>query len=324
MSKTKYTYAVARIRALEVSLLTNAVIEQVLACKSAEQALQLLVEKGWGDLTAGTLDADEVLNKEEEKMWQTIREVAPDMHVFDVLSLPKLYHNLKAAIKEVCTEVENKNIFYDDCEIPGEEMFALVQNKEFDKLPGNMSATAREAFDTLLHTRDGQLCDLIIDHATLEAMLEAGKKSGEKIIEEYAQTAVAIADIKIAVRSQKTGKNAEFMKKAMVNCSEINVDQLTQAALAGAEEIAQYLEGTSYREGADALRISPSAFERWCDNKMTDSMRSQKYESFSVGPLLAYLLARQNEIKTVRIILTGKQNEFPDEAIRERIREMYV
>lgn len=324
MSKTKYTYAVARIRALEVSLLTNAVIEQLLACKSAEQALQLLVEKGWGDLTAGTLDADEVLNKEEEKMWQTIREVAPDMHVFDVLSLPKLYHNLKAAIKEVCTEVENKNIFYDDCEIPGEEMFALVQNKEFDKLPDNMPATAREAFDTLLHTRDGQLCDLIIDHATLEAMLEAGKKSGEKIIEEYAQTAVAIADIKIAVRSQKTGKNAEFMKKAMVNCSEINVDQLTQAALAGAEEIAQYLEGTSYREGADALRISPSAFERWCDNKMTDSMRSQKYESFSVGPLLAYLLARQNEIKTVRIILTGKQNEFPDEAIRERIREMYV
>lgn len=324
MSKTKYTYAVARIRALEVSLLTNAVIEQLLACKSAEQALQLLVEKGWGDLTAGTLDADEVLNKEEEKMWQTIREVAPDMHVFDVLSLPKLYHNLKAAIKEVCTEVENKNIFYDDCEITGEEMFALVQNKEFDKLPGNMPVTAREAFDTLLHTRDGQLCDLIIDHATLEAMLEAGKKSGEKIIEEYAQTAVAIADIKIAVRSQKTGKNAEFMKKAMVNCSEINVDQLTQAALAGAEEIAQYLEGTSYREGADALRISPSAFERWCDNKMTDSMRSQKYESFSVGPLLAYLLARQNEIKTVRIILTGKQNEFPDEAIRERIREMYV
>ena len=58
------------------------------------------------------------------------------------------------------------------------------------------------------------MCDLIIDHATLEAMLEAGKKSGEKIIEEYAQTAVAIADIKIAVRSQKTGKMPEFMKKS--------------------------------------------------------------------------------------------------------------
>ena len=178
---------------------------------------------------------------------------------------------------------------------------------------------------TLCFTQETDSCAillLIAQHWKL--CWKQGKNQGEKIIEEYAQTAVAIADIKIAVRSQKTGKNAEFMKKAMVNCSEINVDQLTQAALAGAEEIAQYLEGTSYREGADALRISPSAFERWCDNKMTDSMRSQKYESFSVGPLLAYLLARQNEIKTVRIILTGKQNEFPDEAIRERIREMYV
>ena len=49
-----------------------------------------------------------------------------------------------------------------------------------------------------------------------------------------------------------------------------------------------------------------------------------RYNSFSVGPLVAYVLARENEIKTVRIIRTGKQNDFPDEAIRERIREMYV
>ena len=65
-------------------------------------------------------------------------------------------------------------------------------------------------------------------------------------------------------------------------------------------------------------------FERWCDNRMTETMKAQKYETFSVGPLLAYLLARENEIKTVRIILTGKQNGFPENALRERIREMYV
>ena len=43
----------------------------------------------------------------------------------------------------------------------------------------------------------------------------------------------------------------------------MNVDQLIRAALAGEEEIARYLEGTSYAGGADALRESPSAFERW-------------------------------------------------------------
>ena len=35
--------------------------------------------------------------------------------------------------------------------------------------------------------------------------------------------------------------------------------------------------------------------------------------------LVAYVLARENEIKTVRIILTGKRSGLPEEFIRERV-----
>ena len=323
MSNTKYTYAVARIRALEVSLFSDAFIEQLLACKSADQVLQSVIEKGWGDMDTEH-DAEAVFKREEEKAWEVIRDTAPDMSVFDVLSYPKLYHNLKAAVKEVYAGVNNPAMFYDDCAVSGEEMLQIVENREFSRLPGNMSGTAQEALEALLHTGDGQLCDIIVDRAALDAIEEAGKRSGEPIIEDYADTTVAIADIKIAVRSQKTGKSADFMRSAMAECDSLSLDQLIRAALSGEEEIARYLEGTSYSGGADALRESPSAFERWCDNRMTETLRPQKYETFSVGPLLGYLVARQNEIKTVRIILTGKQNGFSDEAIRERIREMYV
>ena len=38
---------------------------------------------------------------------------------------------------------------------------------------------------------------------------------------------------------------------------------------------------------------------------------------------MAYALARENEIKTVRIILSGKLNGLSDDSIRERVREMY-
>ena len=134
MSNTKYTYAVARIRALEVSLFSDAFIEQLLACKSAEQVLQSVVEKGWGDMDTGN-DAEAVLKREEEKAWEVIRDVAPDMSVFDVLSYPKLYHNLKAAVKEVCTGVKNPAMFYDDCPIPGEEMYQIIESREFSRLP---------------------------------------------------------------------------------------------------------------------------------------------------------------------------------------------
>lgn len=319
----QYTYAVARIRALEVSLLSNAVIEQLLACQTFEQCMRFLEDKGWGDLNTG-LDAEAMLTREEEKIWKVVKELSVPMEKFDVITYPKLFHNLKAAIKEVCTESTHPNIFNDDVRIPGAEMLEIVREKNFDRLPGSMEKAGREAFETLLHTGDGQMCDVIIDRATLAAIRKAGKEAKDDIIRDYAESAVAIANIKIAVRSQKTAKSIEFMKRAMVECSSISIEQLSKAALSGMDAIEDYLRQTSYAEGADALAKSPSAFERWCDNRMIETIHPQKYKAFGIGPIVAYVIARQNEIKTVRIILSGKLNGLSDDSIRERVREMYV
>ena len=83
MKDLEYTYAVARIRALEVSLLDKAAIEQLLACGTYEQCLQFLSEKGWGD-AGSEADGAALLKKEEEKTVKVITEGAPDMGVFDV------------------------------------------------------------------------------------------------------------------------------------------------------------------------------------------------------------------------------------------------
>ena len=325
MSNTKYTYAVARIRALETKLFNQAVIDQLIGCATEEECIQFLEEKGWGDQeTSGNGEA--ILNREEEKTWETIQEMGVDMSVFDVLSYPNLFHNLKAAIKEACTPEGSRptNIYYEDTSIPPQEMLEIIQNKEFSRLPQIMAEPAKEAYEALLHTRDGQLCDVIIDRAALDAIYQAGQKARDKIIKDYAESVVAVADIRIAVRSQKTGKTVEFMKRAMAECESLNVDQLARAAAGGIEAVTEYLSQTAYAQGGQAIAESPSAFERWCDNRLMQDMQPQKYEVFTVGPLVAYVLARENEIKTVRIILTGRLNGLAEEAIRERVREMYV
>ena len=270
-----YTYAVARIRALEVSLFSNAVIEQLIACQSYEQCIQFLAERGWGDNDTSA-DAERMLKREEEKIWQVMKELSIDMKKFDVLSYPKLFHNLKAAIKEVCTEDTGRDIYYEDAAVPGKEMLEIIREKDFGRLPGIMSSVAAEAYDTLLHTRDGQLCDIMIDRAALDAIYKAGMEAEDKIIRDYAESAVAVADIKIAVRSQKTAKTIEFMKRAMAECKSISVDQLSRAALNGPEAIRDYLAGTEYAGGAEALAESPSAFERWCDNRIIQTISPQK------------------------------------------------
>ena len=258
------------------------------------------------------------------EIWETIGEMQVDMNVFDVLSYPNWFHNLKAAVKEVCTGRSGANIYFEGTPIPKDEMIRIVREKDFQALPENMREAAREAVDTLLHSGDGQLCDVIIDRAALEAILEAGNRSKAAIIRDYAESTVAVANIKIAVRCCKTGKSLEFMKRAMAPCKTLNVERLAHAALAGMDSVMEYLIGAGYAEAAEAIKESPSAFERWCDNRIIETIKPQKTNPFSVGPLVAYVIARQNEIKTVRIILTCKQNGLSDDSIRERVREMYV
>lgn len=56
-----------------------------------------------------------------------------------------------------------------------------------------MRAAAEEAYETFLHTRDGQLCDIIIDRAALEAIYAEGEKAADPVIRAYAESTVAVA-----------------------------------------------------------------------------------------------------------------------------------
>ena len=270
------------------------------------------------------MDENDILRAETDKTWAAVAEMVDDMSVFDVIRLPDLYHNLKAAIKTVVAGETPAHVFFDNAEIDGQKMLSIVSDKAWDRLPEHMRDCAREAWDCMAQAGDGQMCDAVIDRGTLLAIMQAAKKADDSLLRDYAETTVAVADIKIAVRSMKTGKNKDFMKRAMAECNTLDIDRLATAAVAGMEEIERYLADTAYAGGAEALSKSASAFERWCDNRIIETIKPQKYNPFTVGPIVAYILARLNEIKTVRIILTCKLNQLPEEAIRERVREMYV
>ena len=108
MSDIGYTFAVAKTRALEGSLFTNGTLEQLMACKTYDQALNLIVEKGWGNMDT-LKEADAILAAERSKIWVNVREMGIPMEIFDVLSYPNVFHNLKTAIKEVYMQIQKEN-----------------------------------------------------------------------------------------------------------------------------------------------------------------------------------------------------------------------
>ena len=325
MKQKDFTYAVARIRSKELGLLSAQHMEQLIGSKSCEEALHFLADKGWGSPDE-PLEPERLLAGERDRTWQTVEEMVDDPAVFDTLRVADDFHNLKAAVKQLCTgsRLPPERLYVKGGRLDPERIRKAVNAKDFDQLPGRMSEAGRSAYETLVQTGDGQLCDVILDRAALEDMLSEGKASGSEVLNDYAVLTAASADIRIAVRSARTGKSLDFVRRALAPCPTLDTEALAHAAVAGPAAVAEYLQGTDYAEAASALQESPAAFERWCDDLVIRRLQPQKYNPFTVGPLAAYILARQNEIKCVRMVLSGKQSGLSESAIRERMREMYV
>lgn len=322
MAEKQYYYAVARLRSKEGALLGKSDIDQLMSCKNEKECLRILSDKGWG--RTGEENTEELLETEREKTWELMRELVEDMSVFNTFLYDNDFHNLKAAIKQVYTDSKHNNLFISHGTLDKELIVQAVKEHDFSGLPEHMKGCAQEAYEVMMHTGDGQLCDVIIDKSALDTILEKSKESGNDVLAKYGEQKVAVADINIAIRSCKTGKDRAFLLRALAECDTLNKKELIEAALEGMESIYTYLGTTVYADVVDALQESASAFERWSDNLIIRHIRPQKYNPFTLSPLAAYILARENEIKTVRILLSGKRNDIADGSIRERLRDMYV
>ena len=318
-----FTYAVARIRYRENKLLTDADLSTLLSAKDADAVIRQLRDKGWGE-SSGSSDPDALLRCESEKVWGFIGEIVPDKEVFQFLLIPNDFHNLKVAVKAITRDMKPDDMLIRNAMTDPGLIYEAVSKREYEKLPDYLIDTAKEAMTVLLQTSDGQLCDIIIDKACMETVGRLGRESGEEIIRLYCELFVASADIKIAVRSAHTKKRLDFILRSMAPCETLDVERLASAASLSYEDVLKYLETTRYSSAIPAIRVSMSAFEKWCDDSVTEAMKPQKWEPFTIGPVVAYLIARENEIKAVRMILSAKLNGLSDDVIKERLRSMYV
>lgn len=312
MSEQSYTYAVSRIRSRELTLLDGAFYERLITAPTAEDCLRQLEERGWSSLS-----------EEREKTWQLLQELVGDAPDWQVFLIPQDYHNLKAAIKQVYTQSESDAIYLPKGTVDPDLIRDAVQKQEFSRLPQEMQEPAQRAFEVLLHTRDGQLCDTLIDRAALEAIRRAGQTSDNAFIQQYAEWTVATADIKIALRAYRTHKPEAFYEQALTTCRTLDVSRLGEAARRGIDALVDYLSLTDYADAADVIRQSVSAFDRWCARRLMQQVEEQRHNPFTIAPLAAYWLAREQEIQIVRMILSGKAHDMKPEAIREKVRDLY-
>ncbi|MDR2650477.1 MAG: V-type ATPase subunit [Clostridiales bacterium] len=318
-----YIYAVTRVHIRERNLLNGADIEALSSAKSFSEALSLLGAKGWDIQLVSGGNTDALINKEYEKIWGLIAEAAGRVEELDIFRRTRDFHNLKAAVKLTYTgELEyNRALYFLEYGLtPVESVIRAAENRDFGLLPEYLAKAGKAAWDVLVNTGNGQLCEIVIDRAALEDLDRVGKASESPLIRRFTAFFVDTANIKAAARAHLLGRGRDFLERVISEGGLLDRKGLIGAALGDGFEIGRFLSGTPYAGAAE----SPGAFERWRNDEIIRMIKPQTNVYSGVEPLAAYILARENEITAVRLILSSKAAGLSDTAVKERLGLTYV
>ena len=312
-------YSVGNVRAREVTLLKGSDLEQLASLTSEEQLLSALKDKGFGG-TDISGSVDEILKYETEQLWEYLKSTAADFSVFYPLLIDNDYHNLKTVIKGVLSGKSYERLMLRPSVIDIKTVETAVKEKQFSILPEFCAEAAKEAYEVLARTSDAQLADAILDKSKMKASIDMS--SG--FIKEYVEIKVFYENIKTLIKAAKFSKDREFLDRAVYDMP--GADDLKIAALGGEKEVLERIAAKDImgsKQAVEQYKKSPSAFEKYADEKLMEKVRSAKRITMGPEVIIAFCLARLRELKEIGRLASGIRTNSGEATIRERLRMLY-
>lgn len=329
---TDYIFACARVRGNERNLLNKEKLHVMIEAKTMEDACKVLQEADYG--TDGKAiqpqSYERALVQETAKLYDFIQSIVRGSQEFKIFAYPFDYHNLKTLLKAEFLGSSSKENLMDGGTISPDAMAILVKERNYMPMTVHMKTAIEETVDTHARTRDPQCVDLICDRECYADITEVAKQSGNSFVEGYVRLLIDTINLKTFVRCKQMGQAWGFFANVFIPGG--NMDE--KLFVAGYDEPLQQfvsrlvpyaLMGAAEQGGIELKETGRfTSLEKLCDDAIIKYVKNAKYVSIGIEPLVAYVVAKQMEIKSVRIILAGKFAGIEPHLIRERLRETYV
>lgn len=325
MKEADFVYASSYIRTLENKMLSKSDFETLLNATSVDEAIQILLAKGYKSSTTGqNLEANTLLKDELLYIWNEMKDACPIDAPIDILLYQNDFHNLKAILKSIFSEVDYKFLIIEPYTISPDVIHRAIVEGKTESLPDILRIPAAKAYHVLARDNDGQLAEIILDKALFTAMGKAAQKTKNTFLIEWVNLNIVVMNMKTAIRGAYSGKSKEYICDSMLDCKGIEACSFAGAKSLDVSAVLRIFEQCGFVEAANEAWVSISAFEKWCDNVLIKYIRIAKEKLFGFETVFGFFIGKQFELQAVRIILSGIRNEIPTENLRERLRDLYV
>lgn len=350
--RQSYAYAVARVRQLENGLLDRSRIVRILNARSAADALRVLSETDYSEAMgeASAEDFEAVLTRELERVYSYVWEFVPNPAIITLFRMGYDLHNCKVAFRARFLGSDGQGLWSPLGTVTAAELQKIVaEETSYDGFPEHVKALLSAGFEHLALSQsarriqddsdseqldprsfDPLSLDLVLDKVYFAALMQTVQAIRSPLVSKLYRAKIDLVNMTGFLRCRRLKRSIGFFHSFFVplgnlefsefeNIYEEPIDAfMRRMAASGYESL--MTEWGPVSERKEAIAVLERLGRKHCAAIARDSTAVY----FGPEPIVAYLLAKENEVSDLRAILVGKVNGLDAESIRERLSGAYA
>ncbi|MGM9902988.1 V-type sodium ATPase subunit C [Enterococcus sp. 10A9_DIV0425] len=317
------------IRARELELLSKEEFERMIHANSIEALGEILKTTVYHPYIHEGFEYDFEANllKESGELFTWLKENAPEPEIVWIYTMRYTFHNLKVLTKAEMTGENLDHLYRNDGFYSLETLKQAIHTQQSTELAPQLLESIKEVHEYCEESAILQGIDVIYDRYFLTEQRRLGEKLGSPELLEEIIAFIDLTNITTMARGIIQQRSKGFMSTVLSSSGTIPKEAFLDFVKSDEETYLNFLQTTDYRQFlAPAIQDGKLNFiklEQMKDDYLTSLYQAAQTQAFGPLPLLAFLNAKEVEMKNLRLLIIGKRNHFDQETIRERVRQVY-
>lgn len=319
-----YAYATARARVLEALLLTRSQFMDIINAADFSEATETLTgtDYAFGGEVKNFADVEVMLLSVRSESRALFVNLIENSDYIELLRARQDFTNMRLAVRRVVTGRPIGVDYCDNGNVPASEFEEIFEQENYSRFPDYLQEAVEQAILGYYNTKDIRMIDHGIDKAQAEYKLTKAGEMKSTFLLSLFRTQVDLNNIRTMLRLKMAERDDRDL---FVKGGYVEVEKLVHGLLSGYETLANLFESSVYShiiEGAVAYLTANQSFlalERMCEEHVIGFLKTT--QTLSAGPqtVTAYFLRKENEIRTMRMVLTGKYNGLDTKLLTDRL-----
>lgn len=337
-----YAFANGRIRKLEKGLLNKDILDRMIKSNDIVSALKILTESDINDYSFdlnNPSDFEDSLNQELLHTYSIIKSISK-VSTFNFLYFTFAskydFHNIKILIKSKYLKKEfSSELISPIGTINIEKLNSAIKDEKYEDIPDSFEFLIKKTFSEYNKFKDPEVIDFVLDRERYVMIFNKIREieiieEEEPYLRRFIKINIDLNNIINCIRAKIRGEKKTFTKEFLIPEGDFKIENLIEVYDSPLSSWFEKLRYTDYKNiielGVNYFQKNNSLMEleKLIDNFILNFSKIGKYITFGIEPIVGFITAKENDIKNIRIILSGKLNNLSPDEITERVRDTYV